>query len=119
MINVLQDEQDDKIVWDELFEMAKEMEVEWNIDQRTPHLTANQQHRVNVPANTPKQQGRKALYLLLVDHLIQELNERLLKQSDRFLGKYLISTKLQVTQSRYNRQDLLQLHQPLDRVGHF
>ena len=74
--------------------MANEMEVEWDIDRRTPRLIANQQHRVNVPANTPKQQRRKALYLLLVDHLIQELNERLLKQSNRFLGKYLIPTKL-------------------------
>lgn len=59
VINVLQDQQDDEIVWDELFEMAKEVAVEWNIDRRTPRLTANQQQRVNVPANTPKQQRRK------------------------------------------------------------
>ena len=94
MINVLQDEQDDEIVWDELFKIVKEMAVEWNIDRRTPRLIAYQQHRVNFPANTPKQQRRKALFLLLVDHLIKEFNERLLKQSDRFLGQYLIPTKL-------------------------
>ena len=97
VINVLQEERDDEMVWDELFERAKEMAAEWNIDPRTPRLTVNQQHRVNVPANTPKQYWRRALYsvyLPLVDHLIQELNERLMKQHDRFLGQYLIPTKL-------------------------
>ena len=79
MINVLQEERDDDMVWDELFERAKEIAAEWNIDPRTPRLTANQQHRVNVPANTPRQYWRIAPYLPLVDHLMQEHNERLLK----------------------------------------
>ena len=33
-------------------------------------------------------------YLLLIDHLIQEMNDRLLSQEDRFLGQYLLPTKL-------------------------
>ena len=119
VINVLQDEQDDEIVWDELFEMAKEMAVEWNIDRRTPRLTANQQHRVNVPANTPKQQRRKAFYLLPVGHLIQELNERLLKQSDRFLGQYLITTKLDLLNPDTTDRIFCSYASNLTGVGHF
>ena len=30
----------------------------------------------------------------LVDHLVQELNDRLLSQENRFLGQYLVSAKL-------------------------
>ena len=35
------------------------------------------------------------MYLPLIDHLIQEMNDRLLSQEDRFLGQYLLPTKLQ------------------------
>jgi len=35
------------------------------------------------------------VYLPLIDHLIQEVNDRLLSQEDRFLGQYLLPTKLQ------------------------
>ena len=39
---------------------------------------------------------KRAMYLPLIDHdLIQEMNERLLSQEDRFLGQYLLPTKLQ------------------------
>ena len=47
------------MVWDELFERAKDLAAEWNTDPRTPRLTANQQHQVSVPANTPKQYWRR------------------------------------------------------------
>ena len=43
----------------------------------------------------PRTTGRERdAYLLLIDHLIQEMNDRLLSQEDRFLGQYLLSTKL-------------------------
>ena len=87
------------MVRDELFERAKEMAAEWNIDTGTSRLTAYQQHGVNVPANTPKQYWRRALYLPLVNHLIQELNERLMKQHDQFLRQYLIPTKVNLLNS--------------------
>ena len=34
------------------------------------------------------------MYFPLVDHLVQELNDRLLSQEDRFLGQYLVPAKL-------------------------
>jgi len=59
-----------------------------------PRLATNQRHRVNVVATTPDEYCGRALYLLLVEHLLEELNERLLKQHDRFLGQYHIPTKI-------------------------
>ena len=35
-----------------------------------------------------------AIYFPLVDHLVQELNDRLLSQENRFLGRYLVPAKM-------------------------
>ena len=37
---------------------------------------------------------QRAVYFPLVDHLVQELTDRLLSQEDRFLGQYLVPAKL-------------------------
>ena len=41
-----------------------------------------------------------AIYFPLVDHLAQELNDRLLSQENRFLGRYLVPAKLNAFNSR-------------------
>ena len=41
-----------------------------------------------------------AIYFPLVDHLVQELNDRLLSQENRFLGRYLVPAKLNAFNSR-------------------
>ena len=99
VINVLKQERNDEMVWDELFERAKTIATEWNIEPTRPRLAANQRHRVNVPAEMPKDYWKRALYLPLVDHLLQELDKRLLKHHDRFPGQYLIPTKIHLLKS--------------------
>ena len=47
-----------------------------------------------VPATNPESYWQRAVFLPLIDHLIQEMNDRLLSQEDRFLGQYLLPTKL-------------------------
>ena len=37
---------------------------------------------------------QRAVYFPLVDYLVQELNDRLLLQENRFLGQYLVPPKL-------------------------
>ena len=37
---------------------------------------------------------QRAVYFPLVDHLVQELNDRFLAQENRFLGQYLVPAKL-------------------------
>ena len=49
---------------------------------------------MNIPAETPEMYWQRAVYFPLVDHLVQELTDRLLSQEDRFLGQYLLPAKL-------------------------
>ena len=60
-----------------------------------PRTTGRKQQRVNVPTTNSESYRQKAVYLPLTDHLIQGMNDRLLSQEDRFLGQYLLPTKLQ------------------------
>lgn len=43
---------------------------------------------------TPKICWQRAVHFPLFDHVIQELNDRLLSQQNHFLGQYLVSAKL-------------------------
>ena len=43
----------------------------------------------------PESFWQRAVYPPLIDHLIQEMNDRLLSQEDRFLGQQLLPPKLQ------------------------
>ncbi|XP_068742056.1 52 kDa repressor of the inhibitor of the protein kinase-like [Montipora capricornis] len=79
VINVMKVERDDPSVW-------KEPSI--------PLTSGRQQHRVNIPAETPDMYWQRAVYFPLVDHLVQELTDRLLSQEDRFLGQYLFPAKL-------------------------
>ena len=42
---------------------------------------------------------QRAVYFALVDHLVQELNVRLLSQENRFLGQYLVPAKMNASNS--------------------
>ena len=64
-----------------------DIDIDIDIEPSKPRTTGRQQHRVNVPATNPKSYCQRALYLPLIDHLIQEMNDRLLSQEDRFLGQ--------------------------------
>ena len=94
VISVLREERNDQTVWSKLFERAKELAAGCEIEPSVPRISAIQRNRANVPAVTPQQYWYRALYLPLVDHLIQELNDRLLNHNDRFLSQYLITTQL-------------------------
>ena len=95
VITILREERNDQMVWSELFERAKEVAAKCNIEPSVPRVSAVQRNRANVPATTPQQYWYRALYLPLVDHLIQELNDRLLVHHDRFLGQYIVPTRLE------------------------
>ena len=94
-ISVLREERNDQTVWSELFERAKEFAAGCEIEPSVLKISAIQRNRANVPAVSPQQYWYRALYLPLVDHLIQELNDRLLNHNDRFLGQYLLPTQLE------------------------
>ena len=52
--------------------------------------TGRQQHTLNVPVTNPESYWQRAVYLPLIDHLIQKINDRLLSQEDYFLALYLL-----------------------------
>lgn len=53
------------------------------------------QTRANHPADTTKQYWRIALYYPFLDHMVMELDSRLLKSEDRFLAEQFMSITLQ------------------------
>ena len=69
-----------------------------------PRGSARQQQRVNVPAATPKQYWNRDLYLPFLDHILRELQNRLVGNEDRFLAQHLIPAKLDGLTCRITRQ---------------
>ena len=80
-------ERGDPSVWKEGYERGKQISAEFDIEPSMPRTTGRQQHRVNIPATNPESYWQRAVYLPLIEHLIQEMNDRLLSQEDRFLGQ--------------------------------
>jgi len=80
-------ERGDLSVWKEVYEWGKQIAAEFDIEPSMPRTTGRQHHRVSVPATNPESYWQRAVYLPLIDHLIQEMNDRLLPQEDRFLGQ--------------------------------
>lgn len=56
-----------------------------------PRRCGRQTTRANHPADTTKQYWRIALYYPFLDHMVMELDSRLLKSEDRFLAEQFLS----------------------------
>jgi hypothetical protein len=65
-----------------------------NVLPSKPRTARSQQHRDNVPADTPEEYWRRSVYYPLLDHIANELETRLVVPKDRFLDQYLIPSKL-------------------------
>ena len=59
-----------------------------------PRIAQRQTHRSNIPASTPFEYWRSNLFLPLIDHLINQLQDRLCKPSPRLKAQYLMPTRL-------------------------
>jgi len=68
-------------------ERGRQIAAEFEIEPNMPRTTGRQQHRVNVPVTNPESYLQRAVYLPLIDHLIQEMNDKFLSREDRFLGQ--------------------------------
>ena len=83
VINVMKVDRDDPSVWKELYEQGKQLAADVDIEPRTPRT-----------AETPEMYWQRTVYFPLVNHLVQELTDRILSQENRFLGQYLVLAKL-------------------------
>lgn len=94
VIDLLQDERNDIEVWNAVFERACDLAGKLDIRPRTPRQIGRQVHRENVEADNVSQYWKRAMYLPFVDHLVQELRDRLITPQERFVAEYLIPNRL-------------------------
>jgi hypothetical protein len=62
----------------------------FDTSESIPRRCGRQTTRANHPAETPKQYCRISLYYPFLDHLITELESRLLKSGNRFHAQYIL-----------------------------
>jgi hypothetical protein len=80
-------------VWQELYQDITNLAEKQNVLPSKPRTAGRQQHRDNVPADTPEEYWRRSVYYPLLDHIANELETRLVVPKDRFLVQYLIPSK--------------------------
>jgi hypothetical protein len=85
--------QDDN-AWQELYQDIAKLAEKQNVLPSKPRTAGRQQHRDNVPADTQEEYWRRSVYYPLLDHIVNELETRLVVPKDRFLAQYLILSKL-------------------------
>ena len=61
VINVMKVARDDPSVWKELYERGKQLAADVDIEPRIPRTAGRQQHRVNIPAETPEMYWQRAV----------------------------------------------------------
>ena len=99
VIQVLQGERNDVSVCDALYQEAVELAARVDVEPKKPRQAGRQQHRVNVPADSISAYWRRAtcVYYPFMDHLIEELKDRLIQPQERFVAHVLIPSRLQRT----------------------
>ena len=64
--------QDDN-VWQELYQDITNLAEKQNVLPSKPRTAGRQQHRDNVPADTPEEYWRRSVYYPLLDHIVNEI----------------------------------------------
>jgi hypothetical protein len=65
-----------EISFADIWEKSTQLALEAETVLQTPRLSKRQQHRVNVPADSPEEYFRRALYIPFLDNLLSQLEER-------------------------------------------
>ena len=87
---MLRAERLDESVWDELYQSVLDLSEPFDIVENMPRRCGRQTTRANHPADTPKQYWKVSLYYAFIDHMIMELESRLIKSENRFYAQYLL-----------------------------
>ena len=90
VIELLRAERLDESVWDELYQSALDLSEPFDIVENMPRRCGRQTTRANHPADTPKQYWKVSLYIAFIEHMIMELESRLIKSENRFFAQYLL-----------------------------
>lgn len=104
---MIENERNDDSVWDALYEKALELATDVDVEPTMARNVGQQRNRANAPAQTVSQFWKVNMYLPFVDHLLTELEDRLLQSSDRFKAQWLIPANVQ--QSRLPDEQCLEI----------
>jgi len=72
-----------------LFDKACEIALEFEIEVSRPRLVGRQRNRVNYPVDNPSDYWRISLYLVLLDHLVEEISKSSSNASNEKRGFFL------------------------------
>lgn len=93
VIQQLNGERNDPEVWNALYDSAVDLAATIGVLPSMPRNRAGQQNRPNVPADNPSTYWKLNMYLPFVDHLMAELDTRLLTAEPRYKAQYLLPKK--------------------------
>ena len=74
-------------------EKAIEITLDNCIDPSSPRTAGRQQRHKNIPADTPSAYWKRAIYLPFQDHLVTEVNEKLMVPLPGLQAQLLIPGK--------------------------
>lgn len=94
VIKLCNDERADQYVWDALYDKAVNVSADFNIQPSMPRRAGRQQHRANPDVQTVSDYYRVTLYNVFLDHLVQEMETRILGNEDRYCAQHLLPSKL-------------------------
>lgn len=79
IITILQQKRENAdVVFHQLFSDAKKIAEQLDVELRSPRITNRQIHRANnLPAQSVEEYYRRSIYIPLLDHIINDLQERL------------------------------------------
>ncbi|CAC5416033.1 unnamed protein product [Mytilus coruscus] len=103
VISQLERMRQDDTIWESLFEEVKNIANEHDIEPSCPRQVGRQQNRANVPVDSASDYWRRVLYYVFLDHLINELQQRLIVTEPRFQANCLLpsqATKNQITDAK-------------------
>ncbi|XP_052809464.1 52 kDa repressor of the inhibitor of the protein kinase-like [Mya arenaria] len=83
----------DPLVWHALFEKALGMASSIDVEPTFPRVE-RQQNRPNAPAANAFDYWRVNMYLPFVDHLLTELQQRLLQRNERYVIQYILPNRI-------------------------
>ena len=86
-----------------LYQSALDLSEPFDIVENMPRRCGRQTTRANHPADTPKQYWKVSLYFAFIDHMIMELESRLIKSENRFYAQYLLPRVIGNITKRTNR----------------
>ncbi|WAQ99848.1 hypothetical protein MAR_024221, partial [Mya arenaria] len=83
----------DDVTWDTLYDKAANIAADAGVDPSMARNVGRQQNRANAPAHTISEYWKVNMYVQFLDHLIMELNDRLIRGNDRFKVQWLIPSR--------------------------